>query len=140
MQSSSAAGSSNIRQTTLEGAMAAPKAKARSRRSRSSAVQTTLTGNPEERFLGKRGGLPTTKARLQEMARAMGLDTDGKTVAKLRSAILVSMGRSTNEQEQQRAQTRADRSRSQRRERRETLRRSNQRRADNQAVEEITEK
>tara|TARA_Y100001968_G_scaffold81089_1_gene72211 strand:- start:303 stop:3992 length:3690 start_codon:yes stop_codon:yes gene_type:complete len=100
----------------------------------------TLDGSPEERFLGRRGGLPTTKARLQEMARALGLTTDGKTVAQLRSAILIHLGRSTTEQEQQRTQQRTERSRSRRRSVRENLQRSDERRRANELVQEIRRK
>ena len=96
--------------------------------------------NVEEQFLGRRGGLPSTKARLIEMARALGLDTNRKSVAQLRSAIRVALGRSTEAQEQQQGQQRRDRSRSQRRNARENQRRSDERRVANQAVATIQEK
>jgi len=89
----------------------------------------TLDGQPTvQSFLGRRGGLPTTKARLQAMARAMGLNADGKTVAQLRSAILIGLGRSDADEQQQLAEARRERSRSQRRQRRTNQQRSDERR------------
>lgn len=130
--------STNIdsRQLTLTGTTAAPKARARRSRAQSATMQTTLSGSPEDAFLGSRGGLPTRKAQLQAMARAMGLSTDG-TIAQLRSTILVGLGRSTPEIQQQRTEDTRQRSRSRRTQRRADQRRSDERRQEQSITAEI---
>jgi len=99
----------------------------------------TLDGQPTaQSFIGRRGGLPTTKARLQAMARSMGLNADGMSVAQLRSAIIVGLGRSDADEQQRLAEERRDRSRSQRQQRRTNQQRSDERRQQHERRRNIT--
>ena len=59
-------------QLTLTGDVAAPKARARRSSRRNTTRQTTLVQNPNQEFLGRRGGIPTTKAKLTDFARHLG--------------------------------------------------------------------
>jgi len=128
-----------LRQLTLTGGLAAPKARATRSRPLVTTRQSTLNGNPEEAFLGSRGGLPTRKAQLQAMTRAMGLSADG-TIAQLRSRILVGLGRSTPEIQQQRSEATRQRSRSQSTQRQTAQSRSDERRQEQALMTEIENK
>ena len=79
-------------------------------------------------LLGKRGSIPRNKRALQALAKELNLEFENKTASKLRSDVLIQMGKSTRAKEDASIEQRRSDQRQRRRELKESARKSNERR------------